>query len=213
MSDVARPVLATSLFRTRRIVRLVFTATTALALSCQSQAENKLAARPGGSDTATSQQADSANLPKAAERSPRAMPDFVLQDLSGYTVKLSDYAGKAVLINFWATWCPPCKAELPDLVELQKQFGGLRFTVIGVSLDQTGMAGVRDFVQQQGLNYPVLMGNEDVVIQYGNFRGIPTSFLLDSQHELARKYTGLLTRKMVETDLASVFEKSGPTPY
>lgn len=139
-------------------------------------------------------------------RSPDAMPDFELQDLSGRPVRLSDYAGKAVLINFWATWCPPCKAELPDLVELQRTHGGDRFTVIGVSLDQTGVSGVTDFVKEHGLNFPILMGNEDVVIQYGNFRGIPTSFLLNAEHELERKYTGLVTRKMLETDLTRLFD-------
>lgn len=192
---------------TLKILRLSLAAAAVLAFSCQSKPQNKVAARPEANDSSVALQPDSAKVPTVASRSPKAMPDFALLDLSGHTVRLSDYAGKAVLINFWATWCPPCKAELPDLVELQKQFGGDRFTVIAVSLDQTGMAGVRDFVQQQGLNFPVLMGNEDVVIQYGNFRGIPTSFLLDSEHELARKYTGLVTRKMVETDLASVFDE------
>jgi peroxiredoxin len=193
--------------RTSRILLVALAAIAAFALSCQSQPQDKVAAQPEANDSSVALQPDSARVPTAALRSPRAMPDFALLDLSGNTVRLSDYAGKAVLINFWATWCPPCKAELPDLVELQKQFGGDRFTVIGVSLDQTGMAAVREFVQQQGLNFPVLMGNEDVVIQYGNFRGIPTSFLLDSEHELAHKYTGLVTRKMVETDLASVFDE------
>ena len=142
----------------------------------------------------------------AVTRSPKAMPDFELQDLSGRPVRLSDYAGKAVLLNFWATWCPPCKAELPDLVELQRTHGGDQFVVIGVSLDQTGVHGVREFVAERGLNYPILMGNEDVVIQYGNFRGIPTTFLLNTQHELERKYTGLVTRKMVESDLTRLFD-------
>jgi cytochrome c biogenesis protein CcmG/thiol:disulfide interchange protein DsbE len=111
-----------------------------------------------------------------------------------------------VFINFWATWCPPCKAELPDLVELQSKHGGERFTVIGVSLDQTGVDAVREFVRERGLNFPILMGNEDVVVQYGNFRGIPTSFLLNAQHELARRYTGLVTREVVESDLSRVFD-------
>lgn len=172
----------------------------------QSQSQTQVPAEPPAGDSALSALPEPKPETPTVSRGPRAMPDFVLQDLAGHTVKLSDYTGKAVLINFWATWCPPCKAELPDLVEIQKQFGGDRFTVIGVSLDQTGIEGVRRFVQDWGLNFPILMGNEDVVVSYGNFRGIPTTFLLDSRHELARKYTGLVTRKMVESDLAKVFD-------
>jgi len=137
-------------------------------------------------------------------RSPDAMPDFVLTDLDGNMVKLSDYAGQAVLLNFWATWCPPCKAELPDLMEIQNEFGGVDFTVVGVSLDQSGPAKVRRFVDEHGINFPILMGNQNVVVQYGNFRGIPTSFLLNTRHEQVKRYTGLVTKRQLERDLESV---------
>jgi len=174
-----------------------------LLCGCQSASQGDQAAvpeiRPGDS---------SGTQPSAAvARSPQAMPDFVLQDLTGQAVRLSDYAGKAVLLNFWATWCPPCKAELPDLVALQNEFGGERFTVLGVSLDQTGVNAVRDFVRERGVNYPILMGNEDVVVKYGNFRGIPTTFLLYPSHELARKYSGLVTRDMVASELTKIFSE------
>jgi peroxiredoxin len=183
-----------------------FLALATLALSgCGQQTDLQSAAVP--ETPAEAPRSDSSAPAPSPVRSPRAMPDFVLQDLSGRTVRLSDYAGKAVLLNFWATWCPPCKAELPDLVDLQNTHGGDRFTVIGVSLDQTGVDGVRAFVNDQGLNYPVLMGNEDVVIQYGNFRGIPTTFLLNAEHELERRYSGLVTRKMVESDLSHLFDE------
>jgi cytochrome c biogenesis protein CcmG, thiol:disulfide interchange protein DsbE len=170
---------------------------------CQSESQGDQAAVPeirSGDSSGTEPSA-------AAARSPQAMPDFVLQDLTGKAVRLSDYAGKAVLLNFWATWCPPCKAELPDLVALQNEFGGERFTVLGVSLDQTGVDGVRDFVRDRGVNYPILMGNEDVVVKYGNFRGIPTTFLLNPSHELARKYSGLVTRDMVASELSKIFSE------
>lgn len=132
------------------------------------------------------------------------MPDFVLQDLDGATVRLSDYAGKAVFVNFWATWCGPCKAEIPDLVELQKQYSGDGFTIVGVSLDQTGVGTVRDFAQRNGLNYPVLMGNQQVVTQYGNFRGIPTSFLLNDKHEKVKQYTGMVPRQQLVADIEAL---------
>jgi thiol-disulfide isomerase/thioredoxin len=138
------------------------------------------------------------------ERSPNAMPDFALQDLEGNVVRLSDYAGQTVLINFWATWCGPCKIELPDLVDIQKDLGDKNFVVIGVSLDRTGPAPVRRFVERAGLNYPILMGNQDVVIQYGNFQIIPTSFLLAPNHEKVKEYTGLVPKKQLVTDIQKV---------
>lgn len=176
-----------------------------LLCGCQSKNDQQSAQVPAVAGSAPDTGAAAAG--HTASRSPNAMPDFVLQDLTGREVHLSDYAGKAVLINFWATWCPPCKAELPDLVEIQRTHGGDRFTVIGVSLDQTGVEGVQQFVNEKGLNFPILMGNEDVVIQYGNFRGIPTSFLLNANHELARKYSGLVTRQMVESDLSHLLDE------
>jgi peroxiredoxin len=138
-------------------------------------------------------------------RSEKAMPNFELQDLDGNVVRLSDYSGQVVLLNFWATWCSPCKAEMSDFVEIQKQYGDGSFTVIAVSLDQTGIAKVREFVDARKLNFPILMGNQTVVTQYGNFRGIPTSFLLNSDHELAKRYTGLVTKRMLESDLSDLF--------
>lgn len=140
------------------------------------------------------------------ERSPNAMPDFALQDLEGNVVRLSDYAGKTVLINFWATWCGPCKLELPDLVDIQKKYGDKNFVVLGISLDRTGPAPVRRFVERVGLNYPVLMGNQDVVIQFNNFQMIPTSFLLSPNHEKVEQYTGVVPKSQLVSDIERVLE-------
>ena len=139
-------------------------------------------------------------------RSENAMPDFELQDLAGNPVRLSDYEGKAVLINFWATWCGPCRAEIPELVKIQKEYGGSDFTVIGISLDQGGFDLVQRFVNAHNLNYPILMGNRLVVKQYGNFQAIPATFLLNSKHELARRYRGLVNKSMIVDDLEKLFE-------
>ena len=121
-------------------------------------------------------QSESAAVPRAveeppappaappAERSTDAVPEFELLDLDGRTVHLSDFAGRNVLLNFWATWCPPCKAELPDLVEVQRQYGGDDFTIIGISLDRVGPVKVQEFVRQAGLNYPILMRNDVGII-------------------------------------------------
>ena len=142
------------------------------------------------------------------ERSPNAMPNFTLADLDGNTVNLTDYAGKAVLVNFWATWCGPCKAELPDLVEFQNEYGGENFTIVGISMDQIGPAAVKKFAQQWGLNYPIVMGNLDVVAAYGNFRGIPATFLLNSRHEKVKQYIGAVTKAQLTADLKSMIDES-----
>ena len=166
---------------------------------CGSDVQSESAAVPALNDTPAAQ---------PAERSENAVPEFALQDLDGRTVHLSDFAGKAVFLNFWATWCPPCKAELPDLVEVQKKYGGDEFVIVGISLDRTGPAKVQAFVQQAGLNYPILMGNEQVVAAYGNFTGIPTSFLLNPRHEAVRQYTGMITKAQLVHDLEGVLNQS-----
>jgi thiol-disulfide isomerase/thioredoxin len=167
---------------------------------CSSDVQSESAAVP----PATAEQP----ITKTVTRSATAMPDFVLQDLSGKSVRLSDFAGKAVFINFWATWCPPCKAELPDLVEIQSEFGGENFVIVGISLDQIGPEAVQAFVQKAGLNFPILMGNEDVVEAYGSFRGIPTSFLINASHEKVKHYTGMITKNQLVRDLRDVLEGS-----
>ena len=127
-------------------------------------------------------------------RSPNAAPDFALHDLEGRTVRLSDYNDRVVLINFWSTTCPPCRRELPDLFALQRQYGEEGFTVLGISLDVVGLAKVQAFVEDYGFNYPVLRGTQQVVVQYGNIRGIPTSFLLNRRHEPVGRWVGMVTR-------------------
>ena len=94
----------------------------------------------------------------------QAAPDFALQSLEGKTVRLSDFHGKAVALNFWATWCEPCKIETPWLVELQKEYGPNGFQVVGVSADDSDSKdNVAKFTQSMGVNYPILLGQEDVI--------------------------------------------------
>ena len=135
-------------------------------------------------------------------------PPFSFTTLDGREGTLDSLRGKVVLVNFWATWCPPCRQELPDLVDIQSEFGGERFTVLGVSLDQTGPSTVRRFAQEMNLNFPLLMGNQEVVTQYGNFRGIPTSFLLNQRHEQVKRYMGMVTKNQLSGDLNSLFDEA-----
>jgi thiol-disulfide isomerase/thioredoxin len=177
---------------------------------CSSDVQSESAAEPGAAEadgtaalpkTATPPAPQDSSAQPEAGRSAQAAPDFELYDLDGRVVHLSDFAGKSVLLNFWATWCAPCKAELPDLVEVQRQYGGDGFVIVGISLDRIGPAKVREFVRSAGLNYPILMGNGDVVAAYGNFQMIPTSFLLNASHEKVKQYTGLVTKAQLVRDL------------
>lgn len=127
------------------------------------------------------------------------MPHFELKDLSGKIVKSSDYKGKVILINFWATWCPPCKREIPDFIELYKKYQKEDFVILGIALDD--LKSVTDFKNSYKINYPVLIGDQDVVRKYGNIRGIPTSFLVGRDGKIKKRYDGFRTRDIFENDI------------
>lgn len=125
-------------------------------------------------------------------------PDFELTSLDGHKIRLSDYRGKAVLLNFWATWCSPCKVEMPWFVELQKQYGNDGLVILGVAMDDTEAQKIAQFVGEMGVNYPVLLGTDQVSEAYGNVDYLPTSFYIDRDGKIVGKGTGLLDRKSIE---------------
>jgi peroxiredoxin len=128
-------------------------------------------------------------------------PDFELPSLDGRKVKLSDYRGKAVLLNFWATWCPPCKIEMPWFVDLQKRYGQDGLVVIGVAMDDSEPQKISEFAHDMGLNYPVLLGTDKVSDDYGNVQYLPTTFYIDRDGKIVSKAAGLFDRKQVEDDV------------
>lgn len=119
----------------------------------------------------------------------RAAPDWRLAGLDGKTVKLSDFKGKVVVLNFWATWCPPCRKEIPDLIALQKKYGK-DLVVVGVSLDENGLAAVKSFVAKNGINYPVVMGDQETASAYGGITAIPTTFVIDRAGNIVGRIDG-----------------------
>jgi peroxiredoxin len=129
----------------------------------------------------------------------RPAPDFQLVDLDGKNVRLSDLRGKAVLLNFWATWCPPCKIEMPWFVDLQKQYGSQGLQIVGVAMD-TGNAhdAVAKFAKEMDLNYPVLMGNDAVADQYGGVDSLPTTFYIGRDGKIVSRVFGLVSHKEIE---------------
>jgi thiol-disulfide isomerase/thioredoxin len=122
---------------------------------------------------------------------PAPAPDFKLMGIDGNNLKLSDYKGKVLIVDFWATWCPPCRKGIPDLIELKRKYGANGFEVIGVSVDTDTKGDVIPFVQQNGINYPVVYGDTDVTDRFGGINSIPSSFVIDKNGIIVASYVGL----------------------
>ncbi len=135
-------------------------------------------------------------------------PDFALPTLDGTTLRLSDLRGKAVLVNFWATWCGPCKIEMPWFVELQKQYGPQGFQIVGVALDDTSKDKIADFAKEMGVNYPIVMGTDKVGDEYG-VQGLPTTFYLGRDGRIVGRTFGLVSHSEIEKNIQAAL-KSGP---
>jgi peroxiredoxin len=118
-------------------------------------------------------------------------PDFALQDANGATVHLSDYKGKVVLLDFWATWCAPCKVEIPWFMEFEQQYKDRGFAVLGVSMDDGGWADVKKYIEKEKINYRILLGNDEVGGKYGGVDSLPTTFLIDRDGRVAAKHEGI----------------------
>jgi thiol-disulfide isomerase/thioredoxin len=137
-------------------------------------------------------------------------PDFSLASLDGKaTLKLSDYKGKAVLLNFWATWCEPCKIEMPWFVELQKQYGPKGLQVLGVAMDDTDPKDISEFAQKMGVNYPIAVGKEAVGDQYGGIPYLPSTFYIDRDGKVVDRVYGLVSRSEIEDDIKKALSSSG----
>jgi thiol-disulfide isomerase/thioredoxin len=136
-------------------------------------------------------------------RDPDPAPAFQIPGLDGKPVSPADARGKVVLLNFWATWCGPCRAEIPDLVELQAKYKG-QLQVIGLIVDDDDLDAIHKFVQLFRINYPVAVASDDVRVQYGGIAALPTSFLLDPQGRVVQKHTGLRDPALYETEIRSL---------
>jgi len=123
-------------------------------------------------------------------------PDFDLQTLDGGNLRLSSLRGKAVLLNFWATWCGPCKIEMPWFVQLQKEYGPQGFQIIGVAMDDASTDDIAKFAKDMDVNYPILLGKEAVGLSYGGVNVLPTTFFLDRDGKVIAREFGLQSRSV-----------------
>jgi len=138
----------------------------------------------------------------AAETKPA--PGFELKDLSGKTVKLSDSDGTVRLVDFWATWCAPCREEIPVFKDLHARYGSKGLTLIGIAMDDEGATVVGPFVQENGMPYVNLLGNEEVATAWGPLRGLPTKFLLDKQGRIVDTFFGPVPPKILEKKIQAL---------
>ncbi len=125
-------------------------------------------------------------------------PDFTLLNLNGDRISLADFRGKVVLINFFATYCPPCRMEIPDFVRLASRYGRDGFAIIGISVDQNPRKVLPYFIQALKINYPVLLATQKVLRDYGNIYALPATFLLNRDHKIVKSYTGMITEAEIE---------------
>ncbi|MDD3088551.1 MAG: TlpA disulfide reductase family protein [Candidatus Omnitrophica bacterium] len=135
---------------------------------------------------------------QAPNASAEKAPDFTLNDLDGKPFSLSSTVGKVVVINFFATWCPPCRMEVPDFQDLHERYAGQGLVIVGISMDQGGAADVKPFVKANGVTYTVVMGNQNVAARYGGIRGIPTTFLIDREGNISQKMVGYRPKETIE---------------
>jgi thiol-disulfide isomerase/thioredoxin len=133
-------------------------------------------------------------------------PEFSLKDIDGRTVTLADYKGKVVLLNFWATWCGPCKIEIPWFAEFEQKYKDRGFAVLGVAMDEEGWDAVKPYLAEAKVNYRVIMGNDTVAGLYGGVESLPTTFILDQNGRIVSTHVGLVSKSVYENEILQLLE-------
>jgi peroxiredoxin len=154
---------------------------------------------------------DSPERVSAAQSKPtrsniKAAPEFALKDSDGRTVKLSEYKGKVVLLNFWATWCGPCKVEIPWFIQFEQQYKDRGFAVLGVAMDEEGWSVVRPYITDRKMNYRILLGDDAVAQSYGGVDSLPTSFIINREGKIAARHVGLVAKSDYEDEIKDILD-------
>ena len=147
--------------------------------------------------------------PVKPDKERKPAPEFALKDADGKTVHLEDYKGKVVLLDFFATWCGPCKIEIPWFMELERKNKDKGFSVLGVSMDDEGWEVVKPFLADLGVNYRVVIGNDATAQVYGGVDALPTTFLIDRNARIAAVHVGLASKKVFEDGIQQLLQDSG----
>ncbi len=142
--------------------------------------------------------------PENPSERPRRAPDFALQDVAGRPVRLSDFDGQVRLVDFWATWCAPCREEIPVFNQLQRDYGDRGFKLLAIAMDERPDKVVPPFVEEYRIGYSVLLGTEEVAEAYGPILGYPTKFLVDRQGRIAASFIGPVPKSVLETRIRSL---------
>ena len=145
-----------------------------------------------------------------AEKERKTAPDFTLKDADGKVVHLSDYRGKVVILDFWATWCGPCRIEIPWFMDLQRRNRDRGFEVLGVAMDDEGWEVVKPFLAELGVNYRVMVGDDLTAQMYGGVDALPTTFLIDKTGKIAAVHVGLASRKDFENGVEQLLQAPAP---
>ena len=149
-----------------------------------------------------------ASVKPAQER--KDAPEFTLKDADGKVVRLADYRGKVVLLDFFATWCGPCKIEIPWFTEMERKNKDRGFAVLGVSMDDEGWEVVKPFLAELGVNYRVVIGNDATAQMYGGVDALPTTFLIDQSGKIAAVHVGLASKKDFEDGIQQLLQSPAP---
>jgi thiol-disulfide isomerase/thioredoxin len=160
----------------------------------------------GSGCSSTPRTVRAASLRPSKER--KKAPDFALKDANGQTVHLSDYRGKVVLLDLWATWCGPCKVEIPWFQEFERQYKDKGFAVIGVAMDDEGWEVVKPFAQERGINYRLVLGNDAIADLY-KIEAWPTTLLIDREGNVASIHVGLTGKTIFEDGIQELLSTPG----